>query len=190
MSDHDDTSIPMLDDVVVPGKPDHARATPPSHQLSEGFVSAASGAAVDEPLEPSALTGFTTHPNDAVEPRFMEPSLGEIPVLNERLDEPVTKQATAQPDESAEQALVERLRGRCMDYLTGEGRGLTEARCREAMQEHANWLVGTVVREVALALETEIAGWVKEAVEAVREERAQQPAPADPPDSSDSPVRH
>jgi hypothetical protein len=181
VSNHDDTSIPMLDDVVVPGKPDHARATPPSHHLPEGFAPPASGAAVDEPLEPSAMTGFTTHPNDAVEPRFMEPSLGDVPVLNERLDEPIAKHGTVQPDESTEQALVERLRGRCMDYLTGEGRGLIEARCREAMQEHANWLVGTVVREVALALETEIADWVKEAVEAVREERAHQSAPADRP---------
>ncbi|WEY39518.1 DUF2486 family protein [Paraburkholderia sp. SUR17] len=181
MSNHDDTSIPMLDDVVVPGKPDHARATPPSHPRPEGLTPAA---VVDEPLEPSAMSGFTTHPNDAVEPRFMEPSLGDVPVLSERLDEPVAGPPSAQPDESTEHALVERLRGRCMDYLTGEGRGLIEARCREAMQEHANWLVGTVVREVALALETEITGWVKEAVEEVREERAQQPAPADPP------VRH
>ncbi|WP_232833198.1 DUF2486 family protein [Paraburkholderia kururiensis] len=179
MSNHDDTSIPMLDDVVVPGKPEHARATPP-HGLPDAFVPAA-GAAVDEPLEPSAMTGFTTHVDDVVEPRFMEPSLGEIPVLSERLDEPAGERASVQPDENAEHALIERLRGRCMDYLTGEGRGLIEARCREAMQEHANWLVGTVVREVALALETEIAGWVKEAVEAVREERAHQSAPADRP---------
>lgn len=46
----------------------------------------------------------------------------------------------------------------------GEGRGLIEARCRDALHDHAGWLVGQIAREVALALETEVAGWVTEEV--------------------------
>jgi hypothetical protein len=66
-------------------------------------------------------------------------------------------------------ALVERLRGRALSWLTGEGRGVIEARCSAAMQEHAHWIVGQVSREIGLALETELKGWVKAAV---REELA------------------
>ena len=66
--------------------------------------------------------------------------------------------------------IAERLRGRFAGFLTGEGRGIIEARCREALQEHSTWLVGQITREVALTLETEMAGWVKEAVEQALEE--------------------
>lgn len=61
-------------------------------------------------------------------------------------------------------ALVERLRGRCLTWLGGEGRTVVEARCRAALQEHSNWLVGQITREVGLALETELAGWVRDAI--------------------------
>ncbi|HTH58671.1 MAG TPA: DUF2486 family protein [Paraburkholderia sp.] len=61
-------------------------------------------------------------------------------------------------------ALVERLRGRCMTWLADEGRSVVEARCRAALQEHSNWLVGQITREVGLALETELAGWVRDAM--------------------------
>jgi hypothetical protein len=61
-------------------------------------------------------------------------------------------------------AIVERLRGRFASYLMGEGRGFIEARCRDALQDHTNWLVNQITREVALALEVEVAGWVREAV--------------------------
>ena len=66
-------------------------------------------------------------------------------------------------------ALVERLRGRCLTWLTGEGRNVIEARCNAALQEHTHWLVGHVSREIGLALETELKGWVRSAV---REELA------------------
>ncbi|WP_322103505.1 DUF2486 family protein [Paraburkholderia sp. J41] len=66
-------------------------------------------------------------------------------------------------------ALVERLQGRCLNWLTGEGRAVIEARCAAAMQEHSTWLVGQVSREIGLALETELKTWVKAAV---REELA------------------
>jgi hypothetical protein len=66
-------------------------------------------------------------------------------------------------------ALVERLRGRCLTWLTGDGRNVIEARCNAALQEHTHWLVGHVSREIGLALETELKGWVRDAV---REELA------------------
>ena len=66
-------------------------------------------------------------------------------------------------------ALVERLRGRCLTWLAGDGRTVVEARCRAALQEHSDWLVGQITREVGLALETELAEWVREAL---REEAA------------------
>ena len=71
-------------------------------------------------------------------------------------------------ERDAEQ-LAERLRVRFAGYLREEGRGVIEARCREALQEHTSWLVRQVTREVALALEGEVVGWVRDAV---REELA------------------
>jgi hypothetical protein len=61
--------------------------------------------------------------------------------------------------------IAERLRGRFAGFLTGEGRGIIEARCRDALQEHTTLLVSQITREVALTLETEMTGWVREAVE-------------------------
>ncbi|NYH22250.1 DUF2486 family protein [Paraburkholderia bryophila] len=61
--------------------------------------------------------------------------------------------------------IAERLRGRFASFLTGEGRDVIEARCRDALQEHTGWLVSQITREVALTLETEMTAWVREAVE-------------------------
>ena len=61
--------------------------------------------------------------------------------------------------------IAERLRGRFAGFLTGEGRGIIETRCRDALQEHTTLLVSQITREVALTLETEMTGWVREAVE-------------------------
>ncbi|MGF6570765.1 hypothetical protein ABH945_002876 [Paraburkholderia sp. GAS333] len=72
--------------------------------------------------------------------------------------------ALSQPDLDAE-VIAERLRGRFAGFLTGEGRGIIEARCRDALQEHTTLLVSQITREVALTLETELSGWVREAVE-------------------------
>jgi len=76
------------------------------------------------------------------------------------------------PDDLSErdaEQLAERLRVRFAGYLREEGRGVIEARCRDALQEHTSWLVRQVTREVALALEGEVVGWVRDAV---REELA------------------
>jgi Protein of unknown function (DUF2486) len=75
--------------------------------------------------------------------------------------------ATAVPSQPAldADAIAERLRGRFAGFLTGDGRGIIEARCRDALQEHSTLLVSQITREVALTLETEMTGWVREAVE-------------------------
>jgi hypothetical protein len=72
--------------------------------------------------------------------------------------------ASSQPNLDAD-VIAERLRGRFAGFLTGEGRGIIEARCRDALQEHTTLLVSQITREVALTLETEMTGWVREAVE-------------------------
>ncbi|MDE1182925.1 DUF2486 family protein [Paraburkholderia sp.] len=61
--------------------------------------------------------------------------------------------------------LAERLRGRVAAYLSGEGRTLIEARCREALQEHTTWMLSRITLEVTLALGSEMTNWVKAAVE-------------------------
>lgn len=63
------------------------------------------------------------------------------------------------------QHIAERLRNRLTNYLTGDGRDAIEARCRDALREHSAWLVGQITREVALALETEVMDWVRDAVD-------------------------
>ncbi|KVV18843.1 hypothetical protein WK78_32720 [Burkholderia cepacia] len=63
------------------------------------------------------------------------------------------------------QHIAERLRNRLTNYLTGDGRDAIEARCRDALHEHSAWLVGQITREVALALETEVMDWVRDAVD-------------------------
>ncbi|WP_144144981.1 DUF2486 family protein [Paraburkholderia sp. BCC1884] len=89
---------------------------------------------------------------------------------------PLEAGATVPPDIAREEpgipqlsldadVIAERLRGRFAGFLTGEGRGIIEARCRDALQEHTTWLVNQITREVAMTLETEMTGWVREAVE-------------------------
>ncbi|WP_333994722.1 DUF2486 family protein [Burkholderia orbicola] len=81
--------------------------------------------------------------------------------------------AAPQPDAQAAagltpedaQHIAERLRNRLTNYLTGTGRDAIEARCRDALHEHSAWLVGQITREVALALETEVMDWVRDAVD-------------------------
>ncbi|KVL14920.1 DUF2486 family protein [Burkholderia sp. MSMB1826] len=78
--------------------------------------------------------------------------------------QPDAQAAVALTPEDA-QHIAERLRNRLTNYLTGAGRDAIEARCRDALHEHSAWLVGQVTREVALALETEVMDWVREAVD-------------------------
>jgi hypothetical protein len=60
--------------------------------------------------------------------------------------------------------IAERVRSRFTGYLRDEGRALIQARCRDALEEHTNWLVRQMTREVTLALEAEVGRWVQDAV--------------------------
>jgi hypothetical protein len=110
-----DSSIPVLTDVIVPGRPERARAAP----------------------------------------RAPEPALAFVPL-------PVVESAGGAEHQA--DVIADRLRGRFTHFLTGDGRSLIEERCRESLQEHSTWLVSQITREVALALETELTEWVREAV--------------------------
>ncbi|MDN7906129.1 DUF2486 family protein [Burkholderia diffusa] len=77
---------------------------------------------------------------------------------------PESRAAAALTPEDAHH-IAERLRNRLTNYLTGEGREAIEARCRDALHDHTAWLVGQITREVALALETEVMEWVRDAVD-------------------------
>jgi hypothetical protein len=166
-----DTSIPVLDEVLVPGKPEQARAPRGTGETQPQAAEPADGVTVHA-VTPAQVQAFELPeppaPDElakAPEPAPFEPATAfhfsraqaapAVPVTN--LDADV---------------LAERLRGRFASYLTGEGRAVIEARCRDALQDHTTWLVNQITREVALALETEMTGWVREAVE---EELARRP---------------
>jgi hypothetical protein len=117
-----DTSIPVLTDVVTPGKPALARS-------------------------------------------IAEATQDSVPVLTDVIAEGKAFGASPAGTKHEADLIAERLRGRFTSFLTGDGRELIETRCREALQEHSTWLVHQVTREVALALETEMTEWVREAVE-------------------------
>jgi hypothetical protein len=117
MTDSFDSSIPVLTDVIVPGRPERARAAPHAPEPVLAFVPPVVGSAES--------AGTAEHQADVI---------------------------------------ADRLRGRFTHFLTGDGRTLIEERCRESLQEHSNWLVSQITREVALALETELTEWVREAV--------------------------
>ncbi|CAG9229376.1 conserved hypothetical protein [Paraburkholderia tropica] len=118
-----------------------------------------------EPALPAGVAAFAAAhaAHAASEPQFSAPPSAQPAVPSSAAYEPEGLFA------HDADALVERLRGRALSWLTGEGRGVIEARCSAAMQEHAHWIVGQVSREIGLALETELKGWVKAAV---REELA------------------
>ncbi|WOD18760.1 DUF2486 family protein [Paraburkholderia kirstenboschensis] len=68
--------------------------------------------------------------------------------------------------------IAERLRERFAGFLAGDGRGVIEARCRSAVEEHATRLVDQITREVVSTLENQMTGWVREAVEAEIDRRS------------------
>lgn len=151
---------------------DEATATEPA-----AAVAAAAAAAAAAPAEPSfalpapdplAVELPTAYPADATYADEL-PAAHPAPDLTPpaALPSSVPELAQAAPSFAADleaRQIAERLKSRMTRYLTGEGRGLIEARCRDALHDHAGWLVGQIAREVALALETEVAGWVTEEV--------------------------
>jgi hypothetical protein len=124
-----------------------------------------SALAADDAQQP----GFAAVPAQAGEamlPHGVAPGADELATdhLAAAVVQPDTHPAAALTPEDA-QHIAERLRNRLTNYLTGEGREAIEARCRDALHDHTAWLVGQITREVALALETEVMEWVRDAVD-------------------------
>jgi len=138
--------------------------------------------------EPGAATPAhsaqpTTYPDDAHRAAEAEHAHDEVLAASagvfDRTEPPTPLEAgaTVPPDfahEVGEQAssavdaevIAGRLQERFADFLAGDGRGIVEARCRSAVQEHTTRLVDQITREVVSTLANEMTGWVREAVEA------------------------
>ncbi|MFP3505367.1 DUF2486 family protein [Burkholderia sp. SIMBA_062] len=160
---------PHVPTVELPGDSDA-----PAQPGAAGHVVAEESAGMQAPLQ-SALAA-----DDAQQPGFaaalaeadeaMPPHAGAPGAEGLATDhlpgaaQPDTHPAAALTPEDA-QHIAERLRNRLTNYLTGEGREAIEARCRDALHDHTAWLVGQITREVALALETEVMAWVRDAVD-------------------------
>jgi Protein of unknown function (DUF2486) len=222
VSDPNDSSIPVLHEILVPGNPAQARtassdaaapaaqpvsdpeagempvfAPEPSHE-PEPVLAPESLHMQEEPtLAPEPAHGSAqAHPADPAHPRkrsrahhgadhrhdhertLHQPAVVPSAGVFDRAEPhaPIEAGAIVPPDIAHETSsqlqsnldadvIAERLRGRFAGFLTGEGRGIIEARCRDALQDHTSWLVNQITREVALALETELTGWVREAVD-------------------------
>jgi hypothetical protein len=186
-----DTSIPVLNEILVPGKPAHAR---PGHGADEALAAAEPAGAEEAPAAVAAepADGVTVHSVTPAQVQAFELPEPPAPFELASAPQPFELAAPPEPVEPVEPAeafepssafhfgrapvpvapvhnldadvLADRLRGRFASYLTGEGRAVIEARCRDALQDHTTWLVNQITREVALALETEMTGWVREAV--------------------------
>ncbi|MBR8224920.1 DUF2486 family protein [Burkholderia ambifaria] len=161
---------PHVPTVELPGDSDA-----PAQPGAAGRVVAEEAAGMQAPLR-SALAaddaqqpGFAAVPAQADEatlPHGVAPAADELASdhLAGAVVQPDTHPAAALTPEDA-QHIAERLRNRLTNYLTGEGREAIEARCRDALHDHTAWLVGQITREVALALETEVMEWVRDAVD-------------------------
>ena len=160
---------PYVPTVELPGDSDA-----PALPGAAGRVVAEEAAGMQAPLR-SALAaddaqqpGFATAPVEADEatlPYGVAPTADGLATDHlAAAAQPDTHPAAALTPEDA-QHIAERLRNRLTNYLTGEGREAIEARCRDALHDHTAWLVGQITREVALALETEVMEWVRDAVD-------------------------
>ncbi len=162
----------MIDEPGIPG-PKAA-----SHAPTEGSIEASRAAQLNEFVE--AERASRTEPLDArrpheplkhggapeaVAPEEAAPaSPAPAPLTLRERDAREAREVREELSERDIDHIAERLRGRFAGYLREEGRRVIEARCREALEEHTSWLVRQVTREVALALEGEVVGWVRDAV--------------------------
>ena len=186
-----DTSIPVLNEILVPGKPAHARPThgtdtDPAAPAADAAPAEAAAEPGAEPADVEPADGVTVHAVTPAQVHAFELTESSTPFELASAPEPPELPTESEPVEDYEPSsafhfarapapaaplhnldadvLAERLRGRFASYLTGEGRAVIEARCRDALQDHTTWLVNQITREVALTLETEMTGWVREAV--------------------------
>jgi hypothetical protein len=155
--------VPVLDSVYEPAL-DDLPGEPATHPELEGVSAHASQAAHEETLAPARepaqfVPGEAEFTSGSAAERYVAPpDLSAAHAPAEHIPTPADA-----PEYDADM-LAERLRARFATYLNGEGRNLIEARCRDAFQDHTTWLVNQITREVALALETEMLGWVREAI--------------------------
>ncbi|WP_175690331.1 DUF2486 family protein [Burkholderia anthina] len=188
-SPHDATAIPVLTDVVAPdraadapGAPQHAETDPESvvvERVPTPYVPAVElPGDSDAPAEPGAAERVVAEESAAMQTPLRSALAADDSQQHDLAAMPHEPaghtDAAAQPEApdaaaalTAEDAqhIAERLRNRLTNYLTGEGREAIEARCRDALHDHTAWLVGQITREVALALETEVMDWVRDAVD-------------------------
>lgn len=186
VNDPDDPdSIPVLIDVLVAGRPpmprtvhEDAAAQLAAHDAAsqvasehkdedrrrraEESIEAARAAQLADFVEPAPRETPASAAPEPIASAAFEPAAPDRPAV-------MAEANSADLSERDAEHLAERLRVRFAGYLREEGRGVIEARCRDALQEHTSWLVRQVTREVALALEGEVVGWVRDAV---REELA------------------
>ncbi|HEB3532828.1 TPA: DUF2486 family protein [Burkholderia cenocepacia] len=166
---------PHVPAVELPGDAATAAAAgetdAPAEPGAAEHVVAEDAAAMTAPLRSSLVNDdLPPHTFAAIAPEVAAPAPDTampeavLPVLPSAAPQPDAQAAAGLTPEDA-QHIAERLRNRLTNYLTGTGRDAIEARCRDALHEHSAWLVGQITREVALALETEVMDWVRDAVD-------------------------
>ncbi|MFT4065155.1 DUF2486 family protein [Paraburkholderia sp.] len=197
MSDPNDNSIPVLHEILVPGRAPQTREASGGGAAPAAQPAAPVAAPVPAPeteLYPPHVADHThakkrlrphhgvhvrhghedVHEDMEVSPGVFDRAEPTVPAEagatvppdlgHEGVHDAAREAASAQPRPDAD-VIAERLRARFAAFLTGEGRGLIEARCRDALQRHTSLLVGQITTEVAQTLEAEMTGWVREAVE-------------------------
>lgn len=184
---HPDTSLREPEDLREPGLTPEPELAPqpvlsPEQTLTPEPVLAPEPAAA-APAHSAQHAQPTTYPDDAHRAAEAEHAHDEVLAASagvfDRTEPPTPLEAgaTVPPDfahEVGEQAssavdaevIAGRLQERFADFLAGDGRGIVEARCRSAVQEHTTRLVDQITREVVSTLANEMTGWVREAVEA------------------------
>ncbi|RQS07015.1 DUF2486 family protein [Burkholderia sp. Bp9002] len=160
---HDDAAIPVLTDVIAPGNP--ARADAAAADTRPAEVEADPETVTVEPVPTPQVPavelpahGGADHPIAGEHEAVATAALAASAAAH-----PLPAPAALTPEDA--QRIAERLRNRLTNYLTGAGRETIEARCRDALHDHTAWLVSQITREVALALETEVMEWVRDAVD-------------------------
>jgi hypothetical protein len=141
--------------------PEPVLSPKPAHEAARGTEPGPAHAFAPEPLTALEAAPVSAGVFDRTEPA---PPLEAGATVPPDIGRDTESSALLQADLDAD-AIAERLRRRFAGFLTGDGRGVIEARCRDALQEHTTVLVSQITREVALTLESEMAGWVREAVE-------------------------
>jgi uncharacterized protein DUF2486 len=155
-------AIPVLSDVIVHGDPAQGRDVPELVDILPDEPAFARPPAAERATPPHAASQPAAAASQAQAQQQTHAQSAALDQTTVQSTAPAPA-APAMPDYDAN-LLAERLRGRFASFLTGEGRTLIEARCRDAIQEHNTWLVGQVTREVAMLLETEVSVWIRDAI--------------------------